>query len=345
MRSILIAVFVLGCGAGKSGTSQNAESNTEEQKESAALQEATAKAKAGEVITARFLSEALGVKKRYFAYLPAGYGESKNRYPVIYMLHGLGGSEDNWSKYMKLTEAADGMDLQAIVIMPDGDNSFYMNSATKADFEACTKKATSKDNACVKNSNFEDYLVSDLVAHVDATYRTKAQAIARAIGGLSMGGYGALMLAMLHKDVFSSVASHSGVASLLYTGPRPFVAGKAELADDPVALTNKMGRFGAIFLGIFGESIENWRAHDPAFLAKSLRDGELSIYIDCGTEDEFQLQHGASYLHEILEAGSVEHSFTLLPGRHNAAFWGDRIDDSLAFHVRHFTKTGALAGP
>jgi S-formylglutathione hydrolase FrmB len=336
-------VFVLGCGAGKSGNTQNSEGDTEEQKESEALPKV--EVKKGEVITARFLSESLGVEKRYFAYLPAGYAESGSRYPVVYMLHGLGGSEDNWSKHMKLREAADDMQLQAIVIMPDGDNSFYMNSATKADFEACSKDAPPKDNLCVKNAHFEDYIVSDLVTHVDATYRTKAQVSARAIGGLSMGGYGALMLGMLHKDVFSSVASHSGVAALLYTGPLPYAAGKAELADDPVVLTNNMGRFGAIFLGIFGAKIENWRAHDPAFLAKSLGNGELSIYIDCGTEDEFKLQHGASYLHEVLEAAKVEHSFTLLPGRHNAAFWGDRIDDSLAFHVRHFEKSGALTGP
>ena len=261
------------------------------------------------------------------------------------MLHGLGGSEDNWSKYMKLTEAADAMQLPAVVIMPDGDNSFYMNSATKADYEDCLKHGNAKGGLCVKNADYEDYIVKDLVTHVDATYRTKAEASARAIGGLSMGGYGALMLAMLHKDVFTSAASHSGVAALLYTGPRPFVPGKAELADDPVALTNEMGRFGPLFLGIFGEKIENWRGHDPAFLAKSLRQGELSIYLDCGTEDEFQLQHGASYLHEVLEAASIEHSFTLLPGRHNAAFWGDRIDDSLEFHMRHFVKTGAVSAP
>ena len=337
MRSLLIVVFALGCGAGSSGNTQASETKSQEPAPPASLEPVK-----GEVTTARFLSAALGVEKRYFVYLPAGYKASQARYPVVYMLHGLGGSEDNWSKYMKLTEAADAMQLPAIVVMPDGDNSFYMNSATSADFDACMKGASPTDNACVKNANFEDYIAKDLVAHIDGTYRTRADVSARAIGGLSMGGYGALMLAMLHKDVFSSAASHSGIAALLYTGPRPFVSGKAELADDPVALTSKMGRFGVIFRGIFGDTIENWRAHDPAFLANTLNDGELAIYIDCGTEDEFHLQHGASYLHEILETRGVAHSFTLMPGRHNAKFWGDRIDDSLAFHVSHFEKTGAL---
>jgi S-formylglutathione hydrolase FrmB len=337
VRSLLIAVFVLGCGAGKSGDSQPSDVKSEQ-----ASPAPSAKSSTGEIITARFLSEALGVEKRYFAYLPADYQRSQTRYPVIYMLHGLGGSEDNWSKYMKLSEAADAMQLPAIVIMADGDNSFYMNSVTKADYKSCIKDAPPKDNACVRAARFEDYIAQDLVSHVDATYRTKADRSARAIGGLSMGGYGALMLGMLHKDVFSSVASHSGIAALLYTGPIPYAPGKAELAEDPVALTQAMGRFGAIFLGIFGDQIDNWRQHDPAFLARSLQDGELAIYIDCGTEDDFQLQHGASYLHEILESQAVAHSFTLLPGRHNPAFWADRIDDSLAFHLRHFQETGAV---
>ena len=336
MRSLLVVVFALGCGAENCGSTQASESESQEPPPVAGA--APAK---GEVTTARFLSASLGVEKRYFVYLPAGYRRSQVRYPVVYMLHGLGGSEDNWSKHMNLAEAADAMRLPAIVVMPDGDNSFYVRSATVANYEECKNSSSAIDNACVKNANFEDYIAKDLVAHIDATYRTKADVSARAIGGLSMGGYGALILALRHKDVFSSAASHSGVTSLLYTGPFPFVSGKGELADDPVALTDQMGGYGAIYRGIFGDTIENWRAHDPAFLANSLEDGELAIYLDCGTEDEFELQHGASYLHEILESRGVAHSFTLLPGRHDAKFWSAQIDDSLAFHLRHFEKTGA----
>jgi S-formylglutathione hydrolase FrmB len=343
---VWFALCAPGCGASKSGNSQE----TDTKSASEVVTEEPANAAKGRIVTASFRSKSLGVEKKYIAYLPGSYDTSSTAFPVIYMLHGLGGQEDNWSKHMKLTEAADAMALSAIVIMPDGDNSFYSNSKTEADFDACmkgssaTRDMTSRQDFCVKSAHYEDYIVSDLVGHVDASYRTMAEAKARAIGGLSMGGYGALMLAMRHKDVFTSAASHSGVTALLYMGPRPFVAGKEELADDPVAFTNKMGRFGPLFRGIFGDTIENWREHDPAFLAKSLNPGELSIYIDCGTEDEFHLQYGASYLHEILKGRSIEHAFALLPGHHNPAFWGDRIDDSLAFHVKHFETTGALPG-
>jgi S-formylglutathione hydrolase FrmB len=340
-------VFLLGCGATKPAKTQELESSEVARKSETAP---SAEEHKGSVSTASFSSAALGVDKSYYLYLPRGYQSSELRYPVIYMLHGLGGQENNWTRYMKLTEAADAMDLQAIVVMPDGDDSFYINSTTKADYENCLQESASgrgsSDRAsyCVKHARYEDYISVDLVTHIDASYRTKAEASARAIGGLSMGGYGALMLAMRHKDVFSSAASHSGVAALTYQGPIPFVPGKGELAEDAVAFTKGMGRFGGLFLGLFGPEIQFWRERDPALLAQSLNEGELSIYIDCGTEDEFRLQHGASYLHEVLEARGITHHFELLPGRHNPGFWGERIDDSLAFHMKHFDKTGALAG-
>lgn len=295
----------------------------------------------GEVSIKRFHSVALGVDKKYWLYLPESYADSEQRFPVIYMLHGLGGRENNWVEHMGLAKAADAMGLQAIVVMPDGDDSFYVNSVTPADYDACLQssrpfgKTPSMRSYCVKSANYEDYIARDLVAHVDASYRTIADRSARGIGGLSMGGYGALLLAMKHKDLFASVASHSGVAALLYEGPFPFAAGQVKLAEDVDALTGRLGPFGNLLRSIYGDDLSHWRAHDPAVLAKDLRDGELAIYLDCGTEDEFRLQHGASYLHEVLSAAEVSHAFVLVPGRHDAHFWMDRIDDSLAFHAEN----------
>ena len=92
--------------------------------------------------------------------------------------------------------------------------------------------------------------------------------------------------------------------------------------------------------GIFGPDPKNWRAHDPATLAEQLRDGDLAIYIDCGTEDDFLLQNHAAYLHDVLARRGIRHSYTLLPGRHDWNFWKDRIDDSLSFHAAAFTAAG-----
>ncbi len=301
---------------------------------------------AGTVLEASFASDALGVEKRYFVYLPGGYDTSEARYPVVYMLHGLGGSEDDWTKHGGLTAAADELALPVIAVMPDGDDSFYSNWVGDVDYESCLQgkrpfgRAKDMKTYCVKRARYEDYIVDDLVAHIDATYRTIPERRARAIGGLSMGGFGALTLAMRHKDVYASTASHAGVATLLYKGPFPYVKGNVELTDDPKQWLATAGAFGVLFEKVFGEDVVNWRAHDPAHMARSLEDGELAIYLDCGTEDEFRLQNGAAYLHEVLEERNIDHFFALMPGHHNSEFWSNRIDDSLRFHTEQFVKLG-----
>jgi S-formylglutathione hydrolase FrmB len=203
--------------------------------------------------------------------------------------------------------------------MPDGDESFYANSAT--------------DPA----ARYEDYIVRDLVEHVDATYRTLAERGARGIGGLSMGGFGALHLAMRHQDVFAAAASHSGVDALLYLGPHPYAAGKVKLLEDVRQWGLAIPQIGSLVRGIFGTDPATWRAHDPAVLARKLNDGDLALYLDCGTEDLFLLHDGAQYLHDILLERGVRHEWYLGPGTHTFTFWRDRIDDSLGFFARSLT--------
>jgi S-formylglutathione hydrolase FrmB len=297
---------------------------------------------------ATFHSDALGVDKHYVVYLPAGYdADPARRWPVIYMLNGLGGDETNWQTVGKLPEAADEIGLEAIVVMVDGDSGFYANWVTPADHDACLRTRAvfnpSEEPArnCVETANYEDYVVEDVIGHVDATYRTIAERRGRGIGGLSMGGFGALELAMRHLDLFASAASHSGVDSLFYAGPHPYVAGQAVLGDDVSKWGAELEPIGAWVRRIFGPDIENWKAHDPATLAANLHDGDLAIYLDCGTEDDFRLQDAAQYLDAVLTEHGISHDFFLGPGRHDFAFWSDRIDDSLRFHAAQFAKLAA----
>jgi S-formylglutathione hydrolase FrmB len=274
----------------------------------------------GRVVDGEIESAAIGARKRYKIWLPAGYDTlTSRRYPVVYMLHGFGGDERDWVESAALDAAADALKLQAIVVMPDGDRSFYANSATEP------------------AARYEDYITSDLVGHVDATYRTIATRDARGIGGLSMGGFGALQLAMRHPDVFAAAASHSGVDALLYLGPHPYVAGQAQELQDVRQWGLSIGPIGAAVRDVFGSDPDNWKAHDPAHLARSLKDGDLAIYLDCGTEDFFLLHDGAQYLHDILVARGVTHDWYLGPGTHTYDFWRERIDDSLAFFARSLT--------
>ena len=304
----------------------------------------------GTVRDATLHSDALGVDKRYRVWLPAGYDDADGarRYPVIYMLHGFACTERDWIDRGHLDAAAQSIDLQAIVVMPDGDGSFYADAATAADYDACMhgplhpaiRTDETRDSFCVRRADYERYIVDDLIAHVDATYRTVAERRGRAIGGFSMGGFGALSLALRHRELFVSAASHSGVVALLYAGPHPYRSGRAQLVDDLPRWVERLGQMGLLLRYVFGTDLGNWRAHDPATLAGSLHDGELALYIDCGTEDQLMLETAAAYLHDVLLARGVRHHFALVPGRHDFALWSARVADSLAFHQRQFQAAG-----
>ena len=293
----------------------------------------------GRVVTERFASAALGVDKAVIVYLPAGYDANPaTHWPVFYYLHGLGGDETNWLEAGKLDAAADQLGLGAIVVMPDGDDGFYSNSDAPIDYDACIKDGTGlmspaqpKRATCVRRRAYEDYITKDLIGWVDATYRTIAAREGRGVAGLSMGGFGALELAMRNPQLFAAAASHSGVDALLYAGPHPYVAGKAELLEDVTKWGVTAGPIGAWIRSIFGKDVANWRAHDPAALAQKLAPGTLALYLDCGTEDEFALHDGAAYLHDVLAARRIEHEYYRGPGHHDFAFWRDRLPKSLAF--------------
>jgi S-formylglutathione hydrolase FrmB len=303
----------------------------------------------GKVEMHTFHSTMLGVDKRYAIYLPGGYGASPDdRWPVVYYLNGLGGDETNWSQEGDLGGAADKLGLAAIVVMPDGDDGFYANSVTPRDDAACMKDGTGlfdsredRASTCVKKADYEDYIVKDLIAHVDGTYATIADRRARGIAGLSMGGFGALELAMRHTDLFSAAASHSGVDALLYVGPHPYEPGKAVITDDVKTWGVAVEPIGGWVRAIFGPDRVNWEQHDPAVLAQKLSTDPrspdaLALYLDCGTEDFFGLDAEAAYLHDLLTKRGIAHSYYIGPGRHDFDFWKERVGHSLAFFAAHF---------
>lgn len=122
--------------------------------------------------------------------LPRGYDGGSRRYPVLYLLHGLGGSYVDWLARTNLLEYT--ADLPLILVLPDGGDSWYVNSATDS------------------TAHFEDYIVTDVVRYTDAHYRTLPYPQARYVAGLSMGGYGAVRLATEHPRIFSFAGSLSG---------------------------------------------------------------------------------------------------------------------------------------
>ncbi len=188
---------------------------------------------------------------------------------------------------------------------------------------------------CVRSARYSDYLLNDIIGYVDAHYRTIADKSGRAIGGMSMGGYGALVNGFHHPEMFVAVASHAGVASLRYVGPHPFVAGKVQQFDDPEAAL-KDSPFAPIVTPIFGLKLADWKANNPVDLVAQLKDGDIAIYLDAGTNDSFAFHDGAAHLSEVLTSAAIKHEFHLIEGGgHDANFWRSRIDDSLRFFAQY----------
>ena len=163
---------------------------------------------AAAVQTVEFASESVGRKMKYNIVLPTKYEQSNDRYPVLYLLHGFSSNYTAWAR-MGVPDYARAYDL--IVVMPDAGNSWYVNWARSDDGQ---------------KNHWEDAIIKDLIGHVDATYRTVAKREGRAINGLSMGGFGGLMLGLKHADKFCSVGSHSGAIAYARQAGERLKAGK-----------------------------------------------------------------------------------------------------------------------
>ena len=306
-----------------------------------AIAAASAPPPAGEVREDIFTSDALGVRKHVMVYLPASYGtDTTRRYPVVYYLHGLFGTETDWASKGSIDVAADSLFARGtpemIIILPDGDDGWYTTWTTQVNRRTCadTVRVESADRYCVQRQRYDEYIARDVVKFIDSKYRTVKDPGRRGIGGLSMGGYGALSIALRYPDVFGAAVSHSGVVSPLYTGAKPF-ATPPRYATTIEELRPTAGSFWARYQLFWGEDLERWRAADPARLAESLRrrGGRMpALYIDCGVDDSYIDQNRA--LHYELNRMQIAHTYNERPGAHTWRFWSTNVRESLAWMGR-----------
>jgi S-formylglutathione hydrolase FrmB len=290
------------------------------------------------VKTVEFNSPSVGRKLKYNVILPAKYEQSTDRYPVLYLLHGLSGNYTNWAG-MGVPEYARNYDL--IVVMADGGNSWYVNWATS--------------DGSQKN-NWEDAITKDLVGHVDANYRTIAKREGRAINGLSMGGFGGLMLGLRHPDLFCSIGSHSGALSYAKQAVARFNAAKDPAKDTPKKGPKALDAKPNPNIGIEGfssqaertpkgqmfSSVENAIDYDPfALVLKVPRDKLPHIYIDCGTEDG--LIKSSRELAKLLMDNKIPFTYAESPGGHNGAYWRREVAHSMAVQYAMIQRQLAAA--
>jgi putative tributyrin esterase len=291
----------------------------------------------GTVVEASFLSEALGVQKHVLVYLPPSYNrDTTRRYPVAYYLHGLSGAEADWVAKGNIDGVADSLFKtglpEMIIVMPDGDDGWYTTWVRQVSFRTCadTLRGEAPDRYCVEHQRYDDYIARDVVHFVDMRYRTLADRQHRGIGGLSMGGYGAVTLALHFPDVFAAAASHSGVLSPMYTGPHPFVD-PPKYGPTPEDIRPTTG-FYSRYSSFWGPDIARWREADPAHMAELLRqrNGPMpALFIDCGVDDGFVDQNRA--LHSELTRLGVAHTYAEWPGAHTWRYWSTHVRESLAW--------------
>ncbi|MES2523060.1 MAG: alpha/beta hydrolase-fold protein [Gemmatimonadota bacterium] len=293
----------------------------------------------GRVHTDTLWAQSLGIRKALAVYLPPSYQSSgARRYPVLVYLHGMYGNERDWTAAGNITRVLDSLAgagaPEAIVVMPDGDDGWYTTWNLLVDAGACRADTVRREPAatyCVPWPHYDDYIARDIVAHVDRRYRTRATRRSRGIAGLSMGGYGAVSLALAYPDVFAAAASHSGVLSPRFLGPRPF-APPARYASDSAGLRAAAGGLWRFMAPAFGRDTIGWVARDPGRLAARLvRQGRRApaLMFDCGVGDPYIDQNRD--LHATLQRLGVSHRFTEHPGAHDWTYWRAHVRESLAF--------------
>jgi S-formylglutathione hydrolase FrmB len=181
--------------------------------------------------------------------------------------------------------------------------------------------------------HYDDYIAFDVVHHVDAKYRSMPLSSRRALGGLSMGGYGAIMLALQYPGTFSAAASHSGVLSPMEFAPRPVGQGLLPRASaDSAAMAGFRARNAERFRIVFGSDSSSWMARDPATLVARIaaRGAPMpALFADAGTEDPFTAESRAFV--QAMRTRGVAVNYHEWPGGHTWEYWRTHVGESLTW--------------
>jgi S-formylglutathione hydrolase FrmB len=244
----------------------------------------------------------------YCVVLPASFDADKTkRFPILYSLHGLGDNEQFfvhtglWNVVEDLRERGELKDF--LIATPAAGATFYINS---------------RDGKV----RYEDFLLQEFFPFIEKRYRAAPGRANRAISGVSMGGYGALHLAFRHPQLFSSVSAHSA----------------ALIERLPSFLGATQSPRSRVLGGVFGSppDLTFWNANSPLTLARTANLAGLRIYFDCGDQDDYGFDSGATALDKILTSRNIPHEFHLYPGRHDPGYFATHLPSSLQFHSRLF---------
>lgn len=255
------------------------------------------KVEASIIDTISIQSQYLKKVTKFVVIQPDQSNATNEKFPVIYLLHGYGGNYAQWSKISpQLAKTAEA--LKIIFVCPDGGKgSWYFDSPIDSSIR------------------YESYITKELIPYIDANYTTWAEPKYRAITGLSMGGHGAMYLAIRHKELFGAAGSTSGGVDF-----RPF----------PKNWDIKLA------LGDYESNQERWYENTVLKQVESLINHQLALIIDCGIDDFFLPVNRA--LHEKLLALKINHDYIERPGGHSYTYWSGNIDYQILFFKKFFDK-------
>jgi S-formylglutathione hydrolase FrmB len=243
-------------------------------------------------------SEHLDRIVNYSVYLPPSYFDNENKTEkVFYLLHGYGGDNNSWIVRCKIQNLLDSLINtktipEMVVVMPDGDNTYFIN-----DYKG--------------ENNYEDFFITEFVPFINKKYSTDSSSKS-IICGLSMGGFGAVVLSTKHPETFSTTISLSGA-----------------IRTPEIFATINQTKYEKYFGGIFGNGLigeeritDHWKNNSPYFLIDSIKAEKLkdmNWYIDCGMQD-FLFPSNKAF-HELLLKYNIPHEYHMRIGKHNWAYW------------------------
>ncbi len=239
-------------------------------------------------------SNAVGGYKRFNVILPKDYFKTDERYKVVFLLHGYSGDHTDWKNRTSLVQYLS--NYAFVVVTPEADNSWYTNSPI------------------LKNRNYEDYIIKELIPYVEKRYRVISTKHGRAIAGLSMGGYGAIKFAMKYPHLFYYAGSFSGAFRW------------------PSLIEKNRNLLNQSLKEAFGEKrTEHWDKNDVLVLVDSINSATLPyLYISCGKDDQLEgLLDSNRKLVEKLQKKGATYEYHEMPGEHNWIFWDLEVNNFL----------------
>lgn len=254
-------------------------------------------------------SKSLKKTTHFSIYLPAGYDSSVRSYPVLYLLHGYGDNNTGWihkGNMQKIADrsAAQGLSTDMIIVMPEGEKSWYRNW---------------HDGSIM----MEDFIIKELIPYIEKNYRCVSERNSRAIAGLSMGGYGAMLYALKYPELFAASCPLSG-ALFDADGIKQWLESRQMVQFTPAIYDYYQANYSIIKL----------LADYQSKREQNKKELTVRFYVDCGDDDFLWRENLAVY--SYMKQADLPLEYRMHDGAHTWSYWRTALPEVLAFVTKSF---------